>query len=112
MKKGAIVGITVGVIILIIFIIIGTFVSYHNRFVAQHEAINAAWAQVENQLKRRNDLIPNLVNTVKGYMTHEKEVFENIAEARSKLAGATTIKDKIEANQAAWRRSWQVIGNC
>lgn len=99
MKKGAIIGITLGVILFIILIVIGTFVSYHNRFVAQHEAINAAWAQVENQLKRRNDLIPNLVNTVKGYMTHEKGVFDDIANARSKLAGATTVKDKIEANQ-------------
>ena len=99
MKKGAIIAITLGVIVFIILIIVGTFISYYNRFVSQYETVNAAWAQVENQLKRRNDLIPNLVNTVKGYMTHEKEVFENIADARSKLAGATTIKDKIEANQ-------------
>ena len=57
------------------------------------EQINGQWAQVENQLKRRNDLIPNLVETVKGYATHEKTVFTNIADARSKLSGAMNKND-------------------
>jgi LemA protein len=61
------------------------------------ENINSAWAQVENQLQRRADLIPNLVNTTKGYMKHEKEIFTHIADARAKLAGATTIPEKIKA---------------
>ena len=62
------------------------------------EGVKAAWAQVENQLQRRYDLIPNLVETVKGYAAHEKEVFLRVTEARSKVAGATTIGDKIQAN--------------
>ena len=62
----------------------------YNRFVAQEEAIKAQWAQVENQLQRRNDLIPNLVEVTKGYATHEKEIFEAVANARSKLIAAGT----------------------
>jgi LemA protein len=71
-------------------------VSY-NRLVKMNETINGAWAEVDNQLQRRNDLIPNLVETVKGYATHERELFENIANARARLAGAATIPDKINA---------------
>lgn len=97
MKKTNIVLIVLGVILVFALIVGGIFASYYNRFVSQNEAVNAAWAQVENQLKRRTDLIPNLVNSVKGYMTHEKEIFENIAEARAKLAGATTVEEKIDA---------------
>jgi LemA protein len=97
MKKGLL--ITLGVIILLVVVVGGTFVSNYNNMVTLREEIDGAWAQVDNQLKRRNDLIPNLVNTVKGYAAHEKGVFENIAEARSKLAGATTIPDKIGAAQ-------------
>jgi LemA protein len=69
----------------------------YNRFVGQEEAIKAAWAEVENQLTRRNDLIPNLVETVKGYASHEREVFQAIADSRARLSGATTPVEKIEA---------------
>jgi LemA protein len=69
----------------------------YNRFVGQEEAIKAQWAQVENQLQRRNDLIPNLVETVKGYAQQEKDVFGQIADSRSKLAGARTPEDQIKA---------------
>ncbi len=69
----------------------------YNRMVAMREEIDAAWAQVENQLKRRNDLVPNLVEVTKGYASHEKEVFLRVAEARAKLAGSGTRADKIEA---------------
>src|SRR3989339_608042 len=62
----------------------------YNRFVAQEEAIRTQWAQVENQLQRRNDLIPNLVETTKGIAQQEKDVFGQIAESRAKLAGAKT----------------------
>ncbi len=72
----------------------------YNRFVSQEEAIKSQWAQVENQLQRRNDLIPNLVETVKGYATHEREVFEAVAASRAKLAGATTPEEKIAAANA------------
>lgn len=74
-------------------------VGYKNGFVAADENIKSSWAQVENVLQRRSDLIPNLVNTVKGYAKQEKDIFTQIAEARSKLAGAQTIPDKINANR-------------
>ena len=69
----------------------------YNSMVTLKEQIDAAWAQVENQLQRRNDLIPNLVEVTKGYASHEKEVFERIADARSKLIGAGTRDEKIDA---------------
>jgi LemA protein len=86
----------------------------YNRFVAQEEAIKAQWAQVENQLQRRNDLIPNLVETVKGYASHEREVFEAVADSRAKLAGAKTPEETINAaNQqtAALARLLAVVEN-
>ncbi len=69
----------------------------YNRFVSQEEAIKTQWAQVENQLQRRNDLIPNLVESVKGFAAQEKAVFGAIADSRAKLAGATTPEQKIAA---------------
>jgi LemA protein len=69
----------------------------YNRFVGQEETIKTQWAQVENQLQRRNDLIPNLVETVKGYAAQEQAVYKAIADSRAKLAGATTPEQKIAA---------------
>jgi LemA protein len=69
----------------------------YNTFVSQEEAIKSQWAQVENQLQRRNDLIPNLVETVKGYASHEAGVFQAVADSRAKLAGAQTPEAKIAA---------------
>ena len=69
----------------------------YNRFVGQEEAIKAQWAQVENQLQRRNDLIPNLVETVKGYAQHEEGVFTEIANARARLLAAKTPEESIAA---------------
>jgi LemA protein len=69
----------------------------YNRFVSQEEAIKAQWAQVQNQLQRRNDLIPNLVETVKGYATHEESVYKDIADARSKLLAARSPEETIQA---------------
>lgn len=90
-----IVGIVILVIILSIFFSIkGTY----NTLVRLDEGIKGAWAQVENQLQRRYDLIPNYVETVKGYARHEKEVFLRVTEARSMVGGATNIKEKIDAN--------------
>jgi len=86
----------------------------YNRFVSQEEAVKAQWAQVQNQLQRRNDLIPNLVETVKGYASHEKEVFQQIAESRAKLSGAQTPADAIAAaNQqsAALARLLVIVEN-
>ena len=72
----------------------------YNRFVSQEEAVKAQWAQVENQLQRRNDLIPNLVETVKGYASHEEQVFKEVADSRARLAGASTPDAKIDAANA------------
>ena len=86
----------------------------YNRFVGQEEAIKAQWAQVENQLQRRNDLIPNLVETTKGIAQQEKDVFGQIAESRAKLAGARTPEATMEAaNQqsAALSRLLVVVEN-
>jgi LemA protein len=69
----------------------------YNRFVTQEEAIKAQWAQVQNQLQRRNDLIPNLVETVKGYAQHEQQVFSDIADARAKLLSARSPEETIAA---------------
>jgi LemA protein len=69
----------------------------YNRFVSQEETIKTQWAQVENQLQRRNDLIPNLVETAKGFAAQEQQVFKAIADSRAKLAGAQTPDEKISA---------------
>ncbi len=70
----------------------------YNKVVAMDEQVKNQWAQVDNQLKRRYDLIPNLVEVVKGYATHEKELFEHIADARTKYFQAPTPQDKIAAS--------------
>jgi LemA protein len=69
----------------------------YNRFVSQEEAVKAQWSQVENQLQRRNDLIPNLMETTKGFAQQERDVFQAIADSRAKLAGAQTPEQKIQA---------------
>lgn len=88
------------VIILILLITIGGFFSTYNRLQLLDENVNSNWAQVENQLQRRSDLIPNLVATVKGYAAHEKSIFVDIAEARAKLSGAVQSKDVKGVSQA------------
>jgi len=75
------------------------FVSRYNGLVAKRENVDNTWAQVQNVLQRRADLIPNLVETVKGYAAHEKEIFQQLAEARAKLAGARTPAEAAGANQ-------------
>src|SRR5437870_4783860 len=86
--------------LIVVALIIGSWaIGYKNRFVGASETVRSSWAQVENVLQRRADLIPNLVNTVKGYAKQEKDIFIQVAEARAKLAGASTVKDKINANQ-------------
>jgi LemA protein len=73
---------------------------HYNRFVTQEEAVKAQWAQVENQLQRRNDLVPNLVATAKGFAAHEQQVFQAIAESRARLAGAQSPAETMEAANA------------
>ncbi|MCD4764203.1 MAG: LemA family protein [Desulfobacterales bacterium] len=89
--------IIVGVFLLVGFLVIGKIIAGYNTVIAMDENVKGKWAQVENQLKRRYDLIPNLIETVKGYAKHEKELFENIAEARTKYFQAKTVKDKVES---------------
>jgi len=90
--------IIVGILLIIGFGTFGWAIKEYNKVVAMDEDVAAKWAQVENQLKRRYDLIPNLVETVKGYAKHEKELFENIAEARTRYFQAKDVKDKISAS--------------
>jgi len=86
----------------------------YNKFTTEEEAIKAQWGQVQNQLQRRNDLIPNLVETVKGYAAHEEGVYKDIADSRAKLAGAKTPEETIQAaNQqsAALARLLLIVEN-
>jgi Uncharacterized conserved protein len=84
-----------------IIIILGALlISGYNNLVKISEQVNGSWSEVQNKLQRRADLIPNLVETVKGYASQEKEIFTDVAEARAKLAGAATVTDKGEADQA------------
>ncbi len=78
-------------------ILVASIIGVYNSLVAKDVAVSAAWAQVENQYQRRFDLIPNLVESVKGYAKQEKGIFENVAAARARLAGATTVGQKVEA---------------
>lgn len=96
MKKGFII---LGVILLVLVVLATPVITRYNSLVSLEEAVDASWAQVENQLQRRADLIPNLVQTVQGYASHEQEVFSDIAEARSRLLAAGTAEATIEANQ-------------
>lgn len=91
--------IIVGVIVALLVVAAGGYISIKNELVQMRENTNAKWAQVDNQLQRRTDLIPNLVATVKGFAAQEKEVIQSVADARSKLAGAQTVGQKAEANQ-------------
>lgn len=90
-------------VILLAFAVIGggcgayTMVGGYNKAVRFDEGVDGAWSEVENQLTRRNDLIPNIVETVKGYAKHEKELFENIAAARTKYFQAGSRGEKIDA---------------
>ncbi len=87
-------------ILLVIGLLVGSaFVSRRNQMAVKREAVNAAWSQVDVVLQRRADLIPNLVETVKGYAAQEQAVFGEIARARSALLNAKTPADKIAANQ-------------
>jgi len=86
-----------GLVVVLAVIVAGWYVGTRNRFVTLEESIAASWAEIDNQLKRRADLIPNLVNTVKGFATQEREVFTQIAEARAKLAGSQTVPEAAES---------------
>lgn len=85
-----------GILVLIIFWIVGIY----NGLIKLRNQVQNAWSQIDVQLKRRHDLIPNLIETAKGYMKHERETLENITNARSRAMGAGNIPDKIKAEGA------------
>src|SRR5665811_819829 len=95
MSKGLIV---LAVLVVIVLVLFGQYVGVRNQLVAKDQAVKAVWSQVDIVLQRRADLIPNLVETVKGYAAQEVTVFGDIAKARSALLGAKTPSDKIAAN--------------
>src|SRR3982751_4963259 len=90
--------IIIGVLVLIGLLFGGKLIGVRNDLVTQREAINGAWSQVDVDLQRRSDLVPNLVETVKGFAKHETEVFTAIANARAALIGGKTPQEKIAAN--------------
>jgi LemA protein len=94
--KGALIVIAVLVVIALLFG--GMYVSRRNQMVTLNETVKSDWAQVDVVLQRRSDLIPNLVETVKGFAAHEETVYNDIAQARAALGGAQTPQDKIAAN--------------
>lgn len=87
-------------IVAVLVIGFGWYIGGYNRAVALDENVKSSWAQVENQLQRRNDLIPNLVNTVKGFAEQEKEVFTEVTRLRGQWGQAANISDKIEQANA------------
>lgn len=95
MKKGT--KIAIGVIAAILIIAI-PFISSYNSLITEESNVDAAWAQVDTQLQRRNDLVPNLVNSVQGAMDQEQAVFGAIADARAQLNNAGTVEEEIDAN--------------
>ncbi|EEV19217.1 LemA family protein [Treponema vincentii] len=96
MSKGLKTGLIIlGIIVLIIFSLYGCVSSSYNSMVTADENVKAAWSQVENVYQRRFDLIPNLVNTVKGYANHEEKVFTEIAEMRSRAGGVINVSDEV-----------------
>ncbi len=100
MSKGKIGLIIAGVVLILIISVYSFFKGTYNNFVALDQTVKSAWSQVENQLQRRYDLIPNLVETVKGYAKQEKDVFVEVTNARANVGGAANIPDKINANNS------------
>ena len=85
-------------VLMVVVLAVGSVFGFYNGMVSANENVDSKWSQVDNQLQRRSDLIPNLVNTVKGYASHEKEVFQSVSDARAKMAGAQSVGDKLAAN--------------
>ncbi len=92
--------IVLGIIVVLGFVAFGWYQSGYNQMVTLDQGVKSSWAQVENQLQRRFDLIPNLVNTVKGYATHEKGILEEVTRLRSQWGQAATVPDKVNSANA------------
>lgn len=88
------------VVAVLIFLVIAWFVYYYNKLIRDRNRVDNAWHQIDVQLKRRYDLIPNLVETVKGYAAHEREVFEKVTQARAMGINARTVGEQAQAENA------------
>ncbi len=97
MKK---IWIIIGIVFLVLIMAFGWYKNGYNQAIAKDEEVKSAWAQVENQLQRRNDLIPNLISTVKGFASHEKEIFTEVTRLRSQWGKSASIGNKIENSNA------------
>jgi len=97
MRRKAGIGVALLVIVVIVLIFVSWYVRSRNQLITLDENINSAWAEIDNQLQRRSDLIPNLVATVKGFAEQEQQVYSDIANARAKLAGAGSVAETAES---------------
>lgn len=112
LSTGAVVGIVIGVVVvLLLIILVAWYFSTHNKFVALRSSVEEAFSTMDVYLKKRYDLIPNLVETVKGYAKHESDVLRGVTEARSNAQAATTAAEKLEANKQLSQalRSFNVV---
>ena len=91
-------GLIIGIVV-IILIIVGIFFYYYNKIVLSANRIDNAWSQIDVQLKKRSDLVPNLIETVKGYMKHEKAAIKAVTDARKALVSAKGVEGKVKANE-------------
>lgn len=111
MKKGTIIGLSIAaIVILFVIIMISWGIKTYNNLVTINEEVNQSWSQVENQYQRRADLIPNLVNTVKGYADFERGVLTDVTEARAKVSQLTVTPEVLNDPQA-FQRFEQLQGN-
>lgn len=112
MKRGCLIGLIVAVA-LVVIIGVGAFITfknYYNSFITLEESVNQKWAQVENVYQRRADLIPNLVEVVKGYAKHERETLDAVISARSKVGGQINIGPEVLNNPQAFAQFQQMQG--
>lgn len=107
-------GIVIGIIVAIIILILIMFVFYYNRFVVLDNRIDNSLSQIDVQLRKRSDLVPNLINTVKGYMKHERDVIKEVTDARKSLIGAKSLQKRAKAGaelQSALRSLFAIAEN-
>jgi len=112
MKRGCLLG---GLILLVVLFVVAIglffmFKNYYNGFVTMQENVNSKWSQVENVYQRRADLIPNLVEVVKGYASHERETLEAVTNARSKVGGQINVGSEILSNPQAFAKFQEAQG--